>query len=86
VWPRRKPFTSQLVALQILALHMAQVRKRFRPARSDAHRTALQLPHVIEQALRASAAIERIAEKFYNRTDFLFLGRGINYPIALEGA
>jgi glutamine---fructose-6-phosphate transaminase (isomerizing) len=44
------------------------------------------LPHVIEQAIRASAATERIAEKFYNRTDFLFLGRGINYPIALEGA
>jgi glucosamine--fructose-6-phosphate aminotransferase (isomerizing) len=36
--------------------------------------------------VKASAATERIAEKFYNRTDFLFLGRGINYPIALEGA
>jgi glucosamine--fructose-6-phosphate aminotransferase (isomerizing) len=46
----------------------------------------LQLPQVIEQAIKASAATERIAEKFYNRTDFLFLGRGINYPIALEGA
>ena len=45
-----------------------------------------RLGDVIEQAIRASAATERIAEKFYNRTDFLFLGRGINYPIALEGA
>jgi len=82
-----KAFTSQLVALQILALHMAQVRKTISPGEIRRHiEQLLQLPHAIEQAIRASAAIERIAEKFYNRTDFLFLGRGINYPIALEGA
>jgi glucosamine--fructose-6-phosphate aminotransferase (isomerizing) len=46
----------------------------------------LQLPHIIDQAIRASAVMERVAEKFYSRSDFLFLGRGINYPIALEGA
>jgi glutamine---fructose-6-phosphate transaminase (isomerizing) len=82
-----KAFTSQLVALQILALHMAQVRKTISPGEIRRHiEQLLQLPHAIEQAIRASATIERIAEKFYNRTDFLFLGRGINYPIALEGA
>ena len=82
-----KAFTSQLVALQILALHMAQVRKTISPSEARRHiEQLLQLPQAIEQAIRASAAIERIAEKFYNRTDFLFLGRGINYPIALEGA
>ena len=36
--------------------------------------------------MKASAVTEKIAERFYNRADFLFLGRGINYPIALEGA
>jgi glucosamine--fructose-6-phosphate aminotransferase (isomerizing) len=46
----------------------------------------LQIPQVIEEAVKASAATEKVAERFYNRTDFLFLGRGINYPIALEGA
>jgi glutamine---fructose-6-phosphate transaminase (isomerizing) len=46
----------------------------------------LQLPHTVEQTIKASAAMEKVAERFYNRTDFLFLGRGINYPIALEGA
>src|SRR5919106_1044980 len=82
-----KAFTSQLVALQILALYMAQVRGTL--AESDIRRhieELLKLPQLIEQAIKASAATERIAEKFYNRTDFLFLGRGINYPIALEGA
>jgi glucosamine--fructose-6-phosphate aminotransferase (isomerizing) len=82
-----KAFTSQLVALQLLALHMAQVRGTLSAGEIRGHiEQLLQLPHVIEQAIKASAATERIAEKFYNRTDFLFLGRGINYPIALEGA
>jgi glucosamine--fructose-6-phosphate aminotransferase (isomerizing) len=82
-----KAFTSQLVALQLLALYMAQVRQTLAP--SDIRRhidELLQLPTIIEQAVKASAPMERVAERFYNRTDFLFLGRGINYPIALEGA
>ena len=60
---------------------------RSRRTRSASHiDELLQLPQIIEQALKASAPMEKIAERFYNRTDFLFLGRGINYPIALEGA
>jgi len=82
-----KAFTSQLVALQLLALHMAQVRGTLSTSEIRRHiEELLQLPHIIEQAIKASAATERIAERFYNRTDFLYLGRGINYPIALEGA
>jgi glucosamine--fructose-6-phosphate aminotransferase (isomerizing) len=82
-----KAFTSQLVALQLLALHMAQVRGTLTTSEVRTHiERLLQLPQIVEQAIKASAAAERIAEKFYNRTDFLFLGRGINYPIALEGA
>src|SRR3954462_12774544 len=82
-----KAFTSQLVALQLLALYMAQVRGTL--GQSDIRRhidELLQLPQLIEQAVKASAPMEKIAERFYNRADFLFLGRGINYPIALEGA
>jgi glutamine---fructose-6-phosphate transaminase (isomerizing) len=82
-----KAFTSQLVALQLLALYMGQVRGTLATTEIRRHiEELLQLPQIIEQAIKASAGIERIAEKFYNRTDFLFLGRGINYPIALEGA
>jgi glucosamine--fructose-6-phosphate aminotransferase (isomerizing) len=82
-----KAFTSQLVALQLLALYMAQVRGTLTPTQIRNHITELlQLPQTIEQALKASAVMEKVAERFYNRTDFLFLGRGINYPIALEGA
>jgi len=82
-----KAFTSQLVALQLLALYIAQVRGTLSSDEMKSHiDDLLQLPHVIDQAIRASAAMERVAEKFHSRSDFLFLGRGFNYPIALEGA
>jgi glutamine---fructose-6-phosphate transaminase (isomerizing) len=82
-----KAFTSQLVALQLLALYMAQTRGTLPPADIRRHiEELLKIPQIIEQAVKASAPMEKVAERFYNRTDFLYLGRGINYPIALEGA
>ena len=82
-----KAFTSQLVALQLLALHMAQVRGTVAAASMRSHiEDLLHIPQIIEHAIKASAPIQKVADRFHNRTDFLFLGRGINYPIALEGA
>jgi glucosamine--fructose-6-phosphate aminotransferase (isomerizing) len=82
-----KAFTSQLVALQLLALYMAQVRQTLAPEEIRRHiEELLLLPQTLELAIKSAAAVERVAERFYNRTDFLYLGRGINYPIALEGA
>src|SRR5206468_5806793 len=82
-----KAFTSQLVALQLLALYMAQVRATLTPTQIRNHiEELLQMPQRLEQTIKASAAMEKVAERFYNRSDFLYLGRGINYPIALEGA
>ena len=82
-----KAFTSQLVALHLLALYLAQVRGTLSSSEIRRHiGELLQMPHILEQALKASAATAKVAERFYSRSDFLFLGRGINYPIALEGA
>jgi len=82
-----KAFTAQLVALYLLALHMAQVKKTLTVEQRKTHiADLLQLPQQIEQVLKCAPQIEDIASRFYNRTDFLYLGRGINYPIALEGA
>jgi glutamine---fructose-6-phosphate transaminase (isomerizing) len=82
-----KAFTSQLVALQLLGLYLAQVRGTLTKEEIRGHiDELLHLPQTIEEAIKASAGIEKVAERFYSRTDFLFLGRGINYPIALEGA
>src|SRR6185295_5136317 len=77
-----KAFTSQL-----LALRLAQARGALSAEDSKPHVDALlQLPHLLEEALKVAPAIEDIAGRFQTRTDFLYLGRGINYPIALEGA
>src|SRR5207248_5788848 len=82
-----KAFTSQLVALYLLALRLAQVRGALSPEASKPHVDALlQLPHLLEETLKVTPEIEEIAGRFQTRSDFLYLGRGINYPIALEGA
>src|SRR5205807_5151751 len=46
----------------------------------------MKLPMLLEQVLKCEPLTEEIAKRFYQRSDFLYLGRGINYPIALEGA
>jgi glucosamine--fructose-6-phosphate aminotransferase (isomerizing) len=82
-----KAFTSQLVALYLLSLRLGQVRGVLSPEASRPHIDALlQLPQLLEQTLKLAPEVEEIAARFYGRTDFLYLGRGINYPIALEGA
>jgi len=82
-----KAFTSQLVALHLLALYLGQTRGVLTPDEARPHLEALeQLPVKLEQALKCDPLIEAIAARFYQRSDFLYLGRGINYPIALEGA
>jgi glutamine---fructose-6-phosphate transaminase (isomerizing) len=82
-----KAFTSQLVALYLLGLKLAQVRGALSAQQSRPHVDALlQLPLLLEQALKVAAELEEIAGRYHTRTDFLYLGRGINYPIALEGA
>ena len=82
-----KAFTSQLVALYLLALRLAQARGALTAEQSRPHVDALlQLPLLLEQTLKVAPELEEIAARYHTRTDFLYLGRGINYPIALEGA
>ena len=82
-----KAFTSQLVALYLLALTLAQARKTLSPQEARVHvEGLLRLPQILEWTLKASSGIEDIAKSFHQHRDFLYLGRGINYPIALEGA
>ena len=82
-----KAFTSQLVALYLLGLRLAQVRGVLTPETSKPHIDALlQLPLLLEQTLKLAPEVDEVAGRFQNRKDFLYLGRGINFPIALEGA
>ncbi len=82
-----KAFTSQLLALNLLALHLGRVRNELGADETRDHIDALtRLPGLIEQVLKQDRLIETIAKRFYRSSNFLYLGRGINYPVALEGA
>ncbi len=83
-----KAFTAQLTALFLLALHIAQVRQQISSLDSSKLVAELTLiPAKLEQVLRTvDDQTAQLAKEFYNARDFLFLGRGIHYPIALEGA
>ncbi|HVG58010.1 MAG TPA: SIS domain-containing protein, partial [Hyalangium sp.] len=82
-----KAFTCQLAALNLLALFMAQSRGRMSPEALRAQLEHLQrIPAQIEAILARDADVEEIAHRYTTVNDFLFLGRGVNYPIALEGA
>ncbi|MCG6925850.1 MAG: glutamine--fructose-6-phosphate transaminase (isomerizing) [Acidobacteria bacterium] len=82
-----KAFTSQLVALALLALHLGRLRGTLSPDQCREHLVALaRIPHLMEQALSRADEIEELTRSLTHATDFLYLGRGINYPIALEGA
>ena len=82
-----KAFTSQLVALALLALKLGRSRGVLD---QDACRELLQglarVPHLMEQYLQRPGPLEDLAKSAVRRPNFLYLGRGIHYPIALEGA
>jgi len=82
-----KAFTCQLVALHLLAIAIAQARGALTVDRAREVITQLeQLPVHIEHVLKSNDRIKALSATVQHHRDFLYLGRGINYPIALEGA
>ena len=82
-----KAFTSQLVALHLLALHLGRVRGRLGADEARRHIEALtQLSGLVQHTLQCDGEVATIAKRFQHAANFLYLGRGIHYPIALEGA
>jgi len=79
-----KAFTTQLVAFYLLALYLRQARgMKVEPA----HLQALaHLPNAVTQTLQLEPQLEEMARRHFRAENFLYLGRGVNYPIALEGA
>jgi glucosamine--fructose-6-phosphate aminotransferase (isomerizing) len=84
-----KAFTAQLAALLLLASYLGQIRGKLEPAAAvKLMQEFTRIPHKMETILQAdeSGFYENLARQFFRYTDFLYLGRGIHYPIALEGA
>jgi len=82
-----KAFTAQLTAAFLFALYLGEVRGEISPEQAKKLITELQrMPGKLEALLSREEETEDLAKEYHRVTDFLFLGRGIHYPIALEGA
>jgi glucosamine--fructose-6-phosphate aminotransferase (isomerizing) len=82
-----KAFTTQIVGHYLLALKLGIARGRItREQASDRLQDLMRLPRYIEGVLQLDDEVRKIAQKYFRSTNFLFLGRGIMYPIAMEGA
>ena len=82
-----KAFTSQMIALYLFGLYLGQLRGVLKEEQAKHHAQQLaELPVKIEHLLNESDNVEELSKEFFRSTDFLYLGRGINFPVALEGA
>ena len=82
-----KTFTSQMVLHYLLALYLGQIRGTIKKERMrELLHDLVELPNLVGQVLEDGTDYEALANEYFKRENFLYLGRGINYPIALEGA
>ena len=82
-----KALTTQLAALYLFALYLGQLRASLSPIKArEMLQDLVRVPQLMEQVLRQDEELDRLSHLFYTKKDFLYLGRGINYPIAMEGA
>ncbi|MCK9417820.1 MAG: glutamine--fructose-6-phosphate transaminase (isomerizing) [Nitrospirae bacterium] len=82
-----KAFTAQLAALYLFGLFFASLRGKLSADEIKQRLTDLvHIPSLVERCLEEDAAIEEIAKHYFKSSDFLYLGRGPNFPVALEGA
>jgi glucosamine--fructose-6-phosphate aminotransferase (isomerizing) len=82
-----KAFTTQLAALYMLAVKLGRMHGNLDVKGAQEHLTHLtQIPKMVEKVLECETAVKRVARRFQNAQDFLFLGRGPMHPVALEGA
>ncbi len=82
-----KAFTSMVMVQYLLALRLAEARGALKPAEIREHIQALvEIPGKVGRLLENTAIYEELAERYHNASNALFLGRQVNYPIALEGA
>ena len=82
-----KTFTAQLTALFILAAYLGQVRETLKPEEShNLVQELIRIPGKLETVLSRDSVYEELVKKLFRSQDFLYLGRGVHFPIALEGA
>ncbi len=81
-----KAFTTQVAVLSLLTLYLGRQRAMSQECGRDIARELAQIPGKVEQILQRSTEVRRIAQQYTHQNNFLYLGRGYNFPVALEGA
>ena len=82
-----KAFTAQLTVITLLALHLGVAKGTLSTSEWQSIASELEaIPKKIEKALQTNEQVKAISEKFKDAEDFLYIGRGVNFPVALEGA
>ncbi|MGH2704218.1 MAG: glutamine--fructose-6-phosphate transaminase (isomerizing) [Actinomycetota bacterium] len=82
-----KTLTTQMITLWLIALWLAQVHESIRTGEASEILEAIRaLPEQMEEVLADDTQIRKVAERFYQAPTFLFIGRGVGFPVALEGA
>ena len=81
-----KAFTSQIAALLLFAIHLGRKRGLSQAQGQELVHALATLPEVVEKVLELAPVVEKLAHEFEDSRNFLYLGRGVNFPVALEGA
>lgn len=81
-----KAFTSQVTVLTLMAVYIAQLRGTATPDMRKAMKELVKVPEMVAHILKSNDFIRTIGEEFQDASNFLYLGRGLNFPVALEGA
>ena len=81
-----KAFTSQIMVLSLLGLFLGRMWAMSGERGKEIIQALRRIPSQVEEILKKNSSIQEIASEYYQKNNFLYLGRGINYPVALEGA
>jgi len=81
-----KAFTSQMMVLFMISILLGRMRQMSAQQGIELLQSLRNIPYQVDQILKNEAQIKRIASEYYTKDNFLYLGRGINFPTALEGA
>src|SRR4030067_672161 len=81
-----KAFTSQIMVLSLISLLLARMRNMSLERGREVIKHLQEIPEKVEMALKKEDEVKKIAQLYHKKNNFLYLGRGINFPVALEGA
>ena len=81
-----KAYTSQVILLELLAIYFAEVLEKEPELTKQLKKDIIEVPRLVEETLKCSSDVKKIADEVYNQKDIFFIGRGVDYPVTLESS